>query len=228
MTDHSMQSADDAAEPVNRQRIDRALARAKARDELPRLFAVVTWGCTATNWFAKALNSHPEILSLHSVRPRLAMISPTMDRVNDTDLMAVLRILGMGYSLVGDVHGVSRSSIPKLQSTYGDDFRAAGMVREPMRRLRSQFALFEADGFDTTRVGDLSYVKSLHGYEAIRSLADNDDEKTCFVHSANMLNAIIEESQLIPQIFRHEDITTDPAALLGAIDYLSAGVMKVD
>jgi hypothetical protein len=102
------------------------------------------------------------------------------------------------------------------------------MVREPMRRLRSQFALFEADGFDTTRVGDLSYVKSLPGYDAIRSLADNDDEKTCFVHSANMLNAIIEESQLIPRIFRHEDITTNAAELTGAVDYLSSGAVRAD
>jgi hypothetical protein len=184
-----------------------------------QLFAVVSWGCAATKWLAKVLNSHPEILCIHAGNGALARFSGPIDSLK---YFHVLSLLGQGYKAVGDVHGLPRRDLSKLKETFGDRFNAAIVVREPMARLRSQMALYrESPGLGRW---DLSYLDPLIASE---NLEVNCEESRMFVHAANMLNAIAEEIPCGP-IYKAEDLTVNPDILAGLIVCLSAGRIVTD
>lgn len=177
-----------------------------------QLFAVVTWGCAATTWLAKALNSHPEILCLHAGTNALNTFHQSVE--DSVQYFRVLIHLGHGYAAVGDVHGLPRWDIPKLKEAFGPRFNAAIVVREPIARLRSQMALYEQ--FRGLNAWDLSYVESLIDS---KNIAAESEESRMFVHAANMLNAVTEEISY-GRIYKTEEITTNPdclSALVGEI-----------
>jgi hypothetical protein len=58
-----------------------------------QLFAVVSWGCAATKWLAKVLNSHPEILCFHAGNGAVATFHSSM---NSLQYFRVLSHLGDG------------------------------------------------------------------------------------------------------------------------------------
>jgi hypothetical protein len=150
-----------------------------------QLFAVVSWGCAATNWLAKVLNNHPEILCLHAGNGAVAKFHNSM---NSLQYFRVLSFLGDGYTAVGDVHGLPRSEISKLKEAFGERFNAVIVVREPVARLRSQMALYEE--LRGLGVWNLSYVETL---VESKNIAIDSEESRMFVHAANMLNAVTEE-----------------------------------
>src|SRR5436305_15337620 len=47
-----------------------------AEGALPDLFAVISWGCSATTWVAPTLNSHPDVFCLHNLRLHQACCTP--------------------------------------------------------------------------------------------------------------------------------------------------------
>jgi hypothetical protein len=179
-----------------------------------QLFAVVSWGCAATRWLAKALNSHPEILCLHNGNGAAASFHSSMDSLQ---YFRVLSLIGWGYTAVGDVHGLPRMEISKVKEAFGHRFNAVIVVREPVARLRSQMALHgEFQGLDGW---DLSHVQTL--IES-KNIVANSEESRMFVHAVNMLNAVTEE---ISQgtIYKAEDLTTNPNTLAALIAEISGG-----
>jgi hypothetical protein len=197
----------------------------RERDELPRLFAIVTWGHAATGWLAKVLNSHPEIFCVHHLRARMGLILPEVSQVSDENLLAALRVMGVGYSLAGDVHGIDRLSVPRLQEILGAEFAVAGLIREPLARLQSHFAREELTSYHAAN-RDLSYLTRVPGFEEIRPLLTGAPERSVFVHCANMLNNIVDETAKLPRIFRFEDVTTSPQALRELVRHISGGTIE--
>jgi len=151
------------------------------RTDYNQFFAVVSWGCAATTWLAKVLNSHPEILCLHWGNGAMAKFHGSMDSLQ---YFEILNLLGQGYTAVGDVHGLPRTDIPKLKETFADRFNAAIVVREPFARL---VALYERN---PGVKWDLSYGEML--IES-KNIVANSEESRMFVHAAGMLNSVIEE-----------------------------------
>jgi hypothetical protein len=183
-----------------------------------QLFAVVTWGCAATTWLAKALNSHPEILCLHAGTNAFNTFHQPVE--DSFQYFRVLSHLGHGYAAVGDVHGLARWEIPKLKEAFGPRFNASIVVREPIARIRSQMALYEE--FQGLNAWNLSYVEKL--IESKNILADSEEAKM-FVHAANMLNTITEEVAF-GTIYRAEELTSNPDCLRSLVGEITGG--KVD
>ena len=177
------------------------------RDELPALFVVVSWGCTATKWLASVLNAHPDIFAVHHMRSHLRMVVPETDALSDYEYLRMLRQLGAGHLLAGDIHGIPIGTVPALTGWFGDRIRTAAVVRHPEKRLLSQVRLFEEFAYSEQVWGAMDYLESLNGFEQVAHLAVGR-KKRCFAHAVYMLNNVIQEAQCC-RIFRSEDLTTD-------------------
>ncbi len=186
-----------------------------------RLFAVVSWGNAATAWLAGALNSHPDIFCLHAGNNKLWRLAGG-SRLDGLDYMRLVGAMGHVARLAGDVHGVSRHEVPALSAALGERFQAVIVVRDPVSRLLSQFALFDRYA-DLESWGDLSYLAPLIRETGYDPEAFDYRKKLTF-HGANMLNTILEERHIAP-IFRSEDLTSTPESLLSLVDHISSGTV---
>lgn len=187
------------------------------KDRQPaHVFAVVSWGCSATAWLAKVLNSHPEILCHHALNVWLSSLAG-QERLDGWQYMRLLAWKGGHYKAVGDVHGVSRHTIPEIKEKFQDNFSAAILLREPIARLRSQLAQFER--VEEGEITDIGYVDDL--CERLRiHLPINNHKTRLFVHGVNMLNSIIEEREHAP-VYKSEDLTESPENLRDFVSYIT-------
>jgi hypothetical protein len=189
----------------------------------PRLFAVVTWGAAASRWLAGVLNDCPSVYCVHA-HNTLWKVFAGADSVSGLQYMQIVGIEACAAALAGDVHGVSRFDIPAIQNFFGEKFRAAVLVRDPLPRLISQLALFEQQRmqrYADVHLIDTKYIDELFP-DIVEGLPTGSDEERAFVHAANMLNAIIDEAELAP-VFRMEDLVGDPNRLCELVKHLSAG-----
>jgi hypothetical protein len=186
--------------------------------EPPLVFAVISWGCAATSWTARVLNSHPDIFCVHASNIFWENLGG-VPRLDGVEYMRIVGSQGYAHVAAGDVHGVSRQHIPQLRRAFGEKFNSAVVVREPLPRLLSQLALFER--FEQFQSWDLGYVSSIIENKRI-ALPDHTYRSRFFVHAANMLNAILEEPDA-GRIFRSEDLTQSPAVLREFIEELTRG-----
>jgi len=186
-----------------------------------QMFAVISWGCAATTWLARALNGHPDIFCVHAANTEWSIFggAPIIDGVR------YIRLVGrMGYGHIagGDVHGVSRDQIPLLREEFGNRFESAVVVRDPIPRLRSQYSLFRHGKLNVW--GDLRYVDSI----AVRAGLDpahlTVDERL-MIHGTNMLNSILPERES-SVVVKSEDLTSSAKALVKFVSHVTRG--KVD
>jgi hypothetical protein len=189
----------------------------------PHVFAVITWGCAASSWLARTLNSHPDIYCVHTANSSWAELggAPHLD---GSDYLTVIGSQGYAHIAAGDVHGVSRHTVPELKATFGEQFSCAIVVREPLSRLRSQLALFKK--FQHLHLWNVEYLDDIINNQKL-PLPDNSYSNHLFVHGANMLNAIVEE-HLVAPIYRSEDLTSDAEILCNFVDHLTNGKVKAD
>ena len=189
-----------------------------SEDQDVRVFSIISWGSAATRWLGVVLNSHPRVLCLHESNQAFARRGAKLD---DLSYMEVIEKLGAGHLLAGDIHGLDRKSIPALRERFGDRFRSAVVVRDPLQRAISsqRFWTERQRTYDTQYLFDARYAP-IHKYLKTRS-----DE--FFAHALRYANAIVEESTVGP-IFRCEDLTTAPAAVWKLIAILSNGVILPD
>lgn len=189
-----------------------------------RVFAVISWGCAATKWAARVLNSHPDVLCMHAANTFWDRFgSSTSERLDGLPYLRVVFTMANGYKAAGDVHGISRHHIPAIRQAFGDHFRCAVLVREPIARIQSQMALF--DSFRGYPAWDLAYVNDIIANRGVE-LPSGDAKNVMFVHATNMLNAIVEEQELGP-LFRSEKITSNPDELAEFINVLTAGQVSL-
>jgi hypothetical protein len=193
---------------------------------LPDLFAVVTWGCAGTKWLTQVLNGHPEIFCVHALRYCMGVSEGLAERLDDLQVIAAVERMGGGLQLAGEVHGIARTSVPRLQAELGKRFHCAGLVRSPAPRLQSQLALFATHNYSPRAWPKMEYVRDLPGFARVASKV-RGYRQLMFVHAVNMLNAVLEEQQFFP-LYRLEDLSSSATALRGFIDYLSGGQVDVD
>jgi hypothetical protein len=186
-----------------------------------QLFAVISWGCAATTWIARALNSHPDIFCVHALNVALERVSggPRLDGV---DYLRILDPQSFAHPAAGDVHGVSPATLPALREEFGDRFRSVVVVRDPLPRLGSLLSFFDRVG--RVEAWDLTHSDSLVEEKAIE-LPDRDYATRFFVHAANMLNAVVGEVAAGP-IYRAEDITSSRAALAAFVTDVTGGAVR--
>ncbi|MBX3736343.1 MAG: hypothetical protein KF715_06640 [Candidatus Didemnitutus sp.] len=184
----------------------------------PRLFAVVSWGAAGTSWLARALNAHPDIFCVHAAGTMWKIFAgcPPVDGV---EYLRIVGAQGYAHACAGDVHGVSRHTIPALRQEFGDRFRSAVLVRDPLPRLRSQLALMNR--LRAFQGWDVSHVDMMARTCGFDPTGWSYDERLQF-HAANMLNAIVEETAVGP-IFRLEDISRSATSLEALLRHLTAG-----
>lgn len=187
------------------------------------VFAIISWGCAATAWIARAVNSHPDIYCVHAAN----MFWSSLGNVPRLDGLRYLTLLGSQasfYSAAGDVHGVHRAAVPELRATLGEMFGCAVVVREPVARLRSQYRLFQEANFHGW--GDLAYVDAIAESARIDPSTLSREQRH-FLHGVNMLNAVVAEQQ-IGRIFRCEDVTSNPEALCELVGEVTRGKVACD
>jgi hypothetical protein len=184
-------------------------------------FAVVSWGCAATAWLAKILNSHPEIFCVHALRSYWAMLGDAAG-LDDVTYMHVIASQGHAHKAAGDIHGIARSSIPALRQAFGPRFHAVVVVRAPEARLCSLLALFAR--YRAHQSWDTSFARHLISTHRLR-LPTGTYEEELFVHGVNMLNAIVEE-QDVGAIYRCEDLTSNAETLGRCIEEVTRGAIQ--
>ena len=191
-----------------------------------QLFAIVSWGCAATKWLAKALNSHPDIFCLHAMNSNWVMTNDAKisSPIDGLDYMRFIAKSAYGYKAAGDIHGVSRPHIPELRRILGDKFNAVVVVREPLPRLKSQVGLFHM--FQQHKLWNVDYIDDVIKNKHL-SLPIYDYEHKLFVHGVNMLNAITEEVD-VGKIFRSEDLTTNADMLGKFIEEISCNKVETN
>lgn len=182
----------------------------------PHLFAVVSWGCAATSWLGKVLNSHPEIYCVHAGNFfwRCLANAPAIDGL---EYLQVIGSQGSTATAAGDVHGVSRHTIKEISDELAEGFGAAIVIREPLPRLLSQMALF--DKLAKFRIWEIEYIDHVIR-ELDLDLPDETYETKLFVHGVVMLNAIIEECE-IADVFRSEDLTSSATHLVDFVNKIT-------
>ncbi|HWY72868.1 MAG TPA: hypothetical protein VNW98_04440 [Burkholderiaceae bacterium] len=187
-----------------------------------RVFAVVSWGCAATNWLARALNSHPDIFCVHAGNFYWHHYgrAPYLD---GPEYLATIREMGSSYASAGDVHGVDLRAISAIRETFGDQFACAIVVREPIARLYSQVALFKSNLH--TRAWNVDYVQRF--IDQGIALPVDSYENRLTLHGISMLNSIVTE-QATARVWRCEDLTTQPEALAEFVSEITGGSVSVD
>lgn len=187
----------------------------------PHMFAVVSWGCAATRWLAKVLDSHPDIFCVHAENFFWKALghAPPLD---GTEYLRLIGAQGHGYLAAGDVHGVSRQQIPALRAEFGTRFSSAVVIRDPIPRFKSQLALFER--YAGLPEWNVDYVDKL----IVRldlPVDPSDYRAKLVVHAAECLNAIVVERSVGP-VFRVEDLTTSHATLSRLVTQVTGGAVK--
>jgi hypothetical protein len=184
----------------------------------PQVFAVVSWGCAATSWLATVLNRHPDIYCVHAANHMWHVLGNSK-RLDGVPYLRIIGSQGHAHLAAGCVHGVSRHLIPECRRSFDDKFSVAVVVREPIRRIYSQLALFrEAEGCEAWNLEGMDHVISRNRV----TLDSNDYRSRLFVHAANMLNAILEE-WAVGKIYRSEDLTRKPQVLGDFVERITGG-----
>ena len=187
----------------------------------PRLFAIVSWGQAGTHWLARALNDCPGVFCLHG-QNFIWHLFGEAKYLDGLKYLQIVGIQGSGAKAAGDVHGISREAISDIRETFGDRFRSAVLVRDPLPRLRSELAYFKRTASVTTV--NLDYLEGMLP-EALRLLPTGAYPERLFVHATNMLNAVVEEIEVGP-IFRMEDVTNDAGKLRALLAHVTAETVE--
>lgn len=205
--------------------IDRDAVVDIKKEPFPFIFSVVSWGCAATDWLAKTLNSHFGILCFHHADIYWERHAG-LPRLETWKYLRFIGVTARRYTACGNVHGVPIEGIPGLRARLGRHFNCVILIREPLPRLRSQIAFFESfSNSPFQAVWDIDYVQNFID-QGIRLPQDNIDNRL-FLHGVNMLNNIIKEEPVAP-IWRCEDITSNGAALARFVEELTQGYVQVE
>lgn len=211
---------------------DALIAEIKSRfdftmiDEQPDagLFAIVSWGQTATTWLARVLNSHIDIMCTHAgwiLNPKL---SDTKNRL--PGLLQHYQLLAdqtSTCSLVGDIHGVWMNEVPTLRALFGSRFHAAAITRDPIARLRSVLSHHLSDHVMEKAKPDWS-ADAPEVQEVFKAydLPEQSYETYTFARCTRLINSVINERRLA-RVFRFEDVTKDTDTLFDLFRCITHG-----
>jgi len=208
------------------------------------LFAIVSWGATATWWLSRVLNSHPDIFCVHALNntwnrykkrkiptfsnnplryywkgfvKRIQSSNPSLEYLRNIFLQST------GYSLGGDIHGIPLRDVQNLKLILKDYFNAVVIVREPIARLKSQLSLYRS--FGDVRAYDATQGEAIILNKKI-VLPEKSYQNKLFVQGVNLLNSIKKETEF-GKIFRAEDLTINESSLDSLIKEISNNTLEV-
>lgn len=183
---------------------------------------MISWGCAATHWLARALNSHADIFCVHAGNFTWHQHgrAPYLD---GPEYLRVIGALGTSYAVAGDVHGIDIRTIKETREVFGDQFGCAIVVREPIARLQSQLALFRANL--QTRGWNVDHVQHFINRGVVLPVDNYETRLT--LHGIWMLNSIIGEHP-VAKVWRCEDLTTKANVLAEFATYITGGAVPID
>lgn len=189
----------------------------------PQLFCVVSWGCAATAWLARVLNRHPDIYCVHAANLAWHVLG-NADKQDGVEYLRIIGQQGHAHVAAGEVHGVSRNLVTECRHALGEKFNAVVVVRDPVSRLHSQLALYQ--DFEGLQAWNIDHVEAILTSVGL-AVAASDYESRFFVHAANMLNAILDESG-VGRIYRSEDLTSSRETLGEFVQEITRGKVSPD
>jgi len=195
------------------------------------LFAIISWGSTATFWLSKVLNQHPEIFCVHELalkleQSKLFSSDDFWDKFDPIDFMKTIFRLGEHYTVSGDIHSIGLQYVPSLKEYFGKKFHSVVLGREPISRLKSTMSMYNSQ--KNYKLYDTEYIEKIISTKKIH-LPKYDYEHILFVHGVNLLNSIIQEVDYnAGKIFRMEDLVSDTKYLKSLIEEISGGELSTN
>jgi len=195
-----------------------------------KLFAIITWGSTGTNWLSKILNLHPEIFCVHELaivlnQSKLFKNKNFWDECDPIDFMKIVSRLS-NARVHGDVHSINPKDVPTLKEYFGKNFSTVVIQREPISRLKSTVANF--NNWLPNQIWNIDFVDDLIRHKGI-SIPKYDYEHKLFVFAAHLLNTIEQETKYdCGTMYTMEDLILDKTYLKSLIEEISTGALTPD
>lgn len=169
-----------------------------------RLFAIICWGNSGSQWLSKLLNSHPEVLCFHHVKGQWGDVT-TSRRIDNLSYMELIARQGRPYQLSGDIHGIDIESVESLKQHFGCQLTLASLVRHPVLRVRSHLAGVQKRGLGYYRIRYRKLRSTLPA--ELRTLLSTK-ERLFFVHVMGLVNRVRAEAALGP-VYTLESLSSD-------------------
>jgi len=197
------------------------------------LFALITYGSTATSWISKVLNHHPKIFCVHELafvldQSKLFSSNDFWDKFDPIDYMKIVARTSH-HEVKGDVHSFRPEDIPQLKEYFGKNFTSVVIEREPISRLKSTMVMHDSDISKGYKFYDMRYID----YTILRKkkihLPESNYTNKLFVKAVNALNIIEDEVNYdCGTMYRMEDLISDPKYLKLLIEEISSGGLSAD
>jgi len=197
------------------------------------LFAIITWGSTATSWISKILNHHPEIFCVHELalvleQSKLFSSNDFWDKFDPIDYMKIVARTSH-HDVKGDVHSFRPEHIPQLKEYFGKNFTSVVIEREPISRLKSTMVMHNSQISKGYKFFDTRLVNYTILREKKIQLPKSNYKNKLFVKAVNALNTIEDETDYnCGTMYRMEDLISDPKHLRSLIEEISSGRLDKD
>lgn len=191
----------------------------------PAYFIGYCWGGAGSRWLARLLNSHRDILCLHS--PQL----PRFDESSSEDELEVIRHFfdagRHGHPVIGFTHGISLDWKDEIEAEFRAWLRCFVIVRHPIKRIRSVVALCRRH---QAELGENWEQQTVAAWQPIAEefvetgagAVPTDFRFLSHLYACKMVTAIREELKSNYPIFRIEDLGAEVSEVRRLLGHISA------
>lgn len=218
--------------------------KAAVRSELAHdytVFYVTAWGYAADHlfgWFAKALNSHPDLFALlahEGSRPKYFTERTRADRPALVPFTEFLNDMGMTYAAIGDCYSYRAGQMPALLAIPRyNDIPVVNLLRHPVTWL--EFYVRWRSGNMRMREGATDplaweWKSSCHGYFdylGLRPYEKDDIEIWASYQGMFQLNNVLGDLRAIDNHRPIEAIADDPQRFAEVVRFLTGDRVAFD
>lgn len=188
------------------------------------------------NWFAKALNAHPEIMIYfgESVRQKYMHERSRKERPDLVHFTQFLADLGRAYQAIGDCYSYRAYQLEQLWETYGSHVRFVNLVRHPYCWLHFYVTWRSTNmGMPQGVNGPLDHEWSVVRHDILSELdlkpyTRNDVEIWASYQGMLILNRMISDLRPNVQNYCLEKIIKQPALFNDISRYLTHDRVQFD
>ncbi|MCP4372157.1 MAG: hypothetical protein GY797_29175 [Deltaproteobacteria bacterium] len=199
--------------------------------EKKKLFIGYCWGAAGSSWLARLLNSHEDIFSLHApIFPRFDSRSRKYEDVVEViDAVLNTKALGGTYPVVGFTHAIQIHWHAELSERYRDQLRGFVLIRHPISRIQSNFALHKKA--NPRRISDKFWKKPFKStYKELTRQVGNhfpdDFDSLGFYWSCSLVSSIVSEYRWNLPIYKLEDLVSQKEIVNKLAAYISDGTCQ--
>jgi len=188
------------------------------------------------DWYAKALNAHPEIYIYmgESVRAKYFKERSRKDRPDLFEYVRFLMDFGAAYRAIGECYAYRSYQLEKLRPVYNDRIRFINLVRHPYCWLEFytswRCANMNMSPDDTSGI-DHEWSVTCHSEIAKFHLKPYQREDIHIWSSYQgmiILNRMLSDLNPGVRNIRIEHVVEDRAAFIGSVDYLTHGAITYE